>query len=329
MSHGVIRSAIVRVPPGDELEPVAESVAARVLGVERPSTHPDFELYRPDGNIFRVGLVSELVFRSVLSPAAGDKRVVAVLEPERMNEAGANLLLKVLEEPPPSLHIFFVTSRPYDLAATVRSRCVLLDAPAADRESVFAAEGVPPAQARRLSFLVSSSRRAGRVARDLAQRELLEAWVQLPGQVGSLPADCLALPEPIARLVSSSPSGDEDERRRQRRERTDDLLAGLEIVASLYREVLARAVGASVPDPTVEEDSAAPVATRLVALLGVPGALEGLRHVVGARDAILANGSVRLVLEALALRLGALGGAHVGAYGGVLSGPRGHKGAPG
>jgi DNA polymerase III subunit delta' len=40
-----------------------------------------------------------------------------------MNDAAANALLKTLEEPSPTSHIFLVTSRPDSLLQTIRSRC--------------------------------------------------------------------------------------------------------------------------------------------------------------------------------------------------------------
>lgn len=300
------RSLIVRVAPGDDMARAAEAVATDILGTTTPATHPDFEVFRADGNVFRVGVVEEIVFRSVLAPVGGEKRVFAVLEPERMSDTAANLLLKTLEEPPPSLHLLFVTSRPFDLPDTIRSRCGLVDGPAVDREAPLVAAGLLPEEARRLAYLAGSSERAERVADDPEQRLLLHSWLDLVAQASPTPGDCLALTGPIEGLLSQASGGDEETRRRQRRERTDELLAGLRVISCLYREVVARALGAPLPAPAVEVDPAAPLASGLARTLGVEGALAGLGHVATTREAILANGSVRLALEALALRLGAL-----------------------
>jgi DNA polymerase-3 subunit delta' len=302
----VIRSRILCVAPGDELEPVACDAATGILGVDEPIGHPDFEVFRPDGNIFRVALVEELVFRSVLAPVAGSHRVFAVLEPERMSGAAANLLLKTLEEPPPSLHMLFVTRRLFDLPATIRSRCAVTVIAPGDRESLLLSAGIEPSEARRLAFLAGTCQRATRLASEESARQLLDAWVRHPGAVSGLPSACLALPRAIDDAISSQPSGDEEDRRRQRRERTDDVLAGLSVWGWLYREVLARALGARLVDPAVEADPKAPMASLLAKSLGIEGALSALSHLNTAREAILANGSVRLALEALCLRLGAL-----------------------
>ena len=316
----MIRSTILRVPAGDSLEAAARCSGAEILGVADPAAHPDYEEYRPDGNVFRVPLVEQLVFRSVLAPAAGTRRVFAVLEPERMSDEAANLLLKTLEEPPPSLHLLFVTSRPFELPATVRSRCRLESTPRADREAALRAEGLDDGEARRLAFLAGSAEGVRRLSADPHARELLEAWAALPGQLGALPAACLDVPAALERVVSFTPSGDEEARRRQRRERTDDLLAGLSVLAYAYREVLARSLGAPLDVPQVEADPAAPVTTRLADVIGAEGALAALGHITAARDAILANGTARLALEALFVRLGALAWTSTGPGDGVAPG---------
>ena len=317
----MIRSTILRVPAGDSLEAAARRAAAEILGVADPAAHPDYEEYRPDGNVFRVPLVEQLVFRSVLAPAAGERRVFAVLEPERMSDEAANLLLKTLEEPPPSLHLFFVTSRPFDLPATVRSRCRLVSVPRADREVTLQAAGFDHGEARRLAFLAGSAEGVRRVADDPHERELLEAWAALPGQLGALPASCLDIPPAVERVVSFTPSGDEEARRRQRRQRTDEPLAGLSVLAYAYREVLARSLGAPLDGvPPVEAAPSAPVTSRLADEIGADGALAALGHIAAARDAILANGTARLALEALFVRLGALAQGETGPGDGVAPG---------
>jgi len=52
------------------------------------------------------------------------KKVAIVDEVDRMNKAAANAFLKTLEEPPKNTIIFLLTTRPYDLLATTRSRCL-------------------------------------------------------------------------------------------------------------------------------------------------------------------------------------------------------------
>lgn len=53
----------------------------------------------------------------------GARRVVLIIEPEKMNPATANALLKTLEEPGPDTHFVLVTAEPHRLLPTVISRC--------------------------------------------------------------------------------------------------------------------------------------------------------------------------------------------------------------
>jgi DNA polymerase III subunit delta' len=58
-----------------------------------------------------------------LTPAEGGWRVVVVDGAEALNQASANALLKVLEEPPPRAVLLLVCTAPGRLLATIRSRC--------------------------------------------------------------------------------------------------------------------------------------------------------------------------------------------------------------
>jgi DNA polymerase-3 subunit delta' len=58
-----------------------------------------------------------------LTPAEGGWRVVVVDGAEDLNQASANALLKILEEPPPRAILLLVCSAPGRLPATIRSRC--------------------------------------------------------------------------------------------------------------------------------------------------------------------------------------------------------------
>ena len=57
--------------------------------------------------------------------------------PERMGEAGANKLLKTLEEPSPSTVLLLVSDNPDRLLATIRSRMQRVNVPALSAEQVF------------------------------------------------------------------------------------------------------------------------------------------------------------------------------------------------
>jgi DNA polymerase III subunit delta' len=58
-----------------------------------------------------------------LTPAEGGWRVAIVDGAEDLNQASANALLKILEEPPPRAILLLTCSAPGRLPATIRSRC--------------------------------------------------------------------------------------------------------------------------------------------------------------------------------------------------------------
>ncbi|MEK6288321.1 MAG: DNA polymerase III subunit delta' [Acidobacteriota bacterium] len=59
-------------------------------------------------------------------PYEGRRRVFIIDEAECLQHQAANSLLKTLEEPPPTSLVVLVTSKPYSLIETIRSRCLML-----------------------------------------------------------------------------------------------------------------------------------------------------------------------------------------------------------
>jgi DNA polymerase-3 subunit delta' len=59
-------------------------------------------------------------------PYEGKARVFLIEDADKLNDASANALLKVLEEPPHTSHIVLLTSRPAMLLPTIRSRCQMI-----------------------------------------------------------------------------------------------------------------------------------------------------------------------------------------------------------
>src|SRR6266540_2736775 len=59
-------------------------------------------------------------------PYEGKARLFLIEDADKLNDASANALLKVLEEPPHTSHIVLLTSRPAILLPTIRSRCQMI-----------------------------------------------------------------------------------------------------------------------------------------------------------------------------------------------------------
>ncbi len=67
-----------------------------------------------------------LCFELSMSPQASERRVALINDAHRMNQEGANALLKTLEEPPSHALILLVCDNPDSLLPTIRSRCQVI-----------------------------------------------------------------------------------------------------------------------------------------------------------------------------------------------------------
>lgn len=142
LGHGIL----LHGESPDYLNEIARTIAAKLLGTERdPYEHPDCFILRPTGKarMIKIGSESErsggdwphnsmrrMVADIQKSSNQGGRKVAIVFEADRMNVQSANAFLKTLEEPPEGTTLFLLTSRPYDLLDTIRSRCLNFRIPA-------------------------------------------------------------------------------------------------------------------------------------------------------------------------------------------------------
>jgi DNA polymerase-3 subunit delta' len=87
--------------------------------------HPDFHVFAPEKGkkVLKIDQVRDMQHLLALSPSLG-RRKVAVIDPaEAVNISSANILLKMLEEPPEGTVFLLVASNQGALPATVLSRC--------------------------------------------------------------------------------------------------------------------------------------------------------------------------------------------------------------
>ena len=136
LGHGILLHG--ESPTG--LEQIVRLIAGQLLETERnPLEHPDCFMLRPSGKarMIRVGdsgennTMRQLVVNMQKSSNQGGRKVGIIFDADRMNPASANAFLKTLEEPPEGTTLFLLTTRPYDLLDTIRSRCLNFRVPAA------------------------------------------------------------------------------------------------------------------------------------------------------------------------------------------------------
>ncbi|MCS6890331.1 MAG: DNA polymerase III subunit delta' [Rhodovarius sp.] len=152
--------APLALPPS---HPVFRRVAA--------GSHADLAVLAPEGGegrraMIRVEEVRRLRGFLSLTPAEGGWRVVVIDQPEAMDAAGQNALLKTLEEPPPRAILLMACAAPGRLLPTILSRvrrlplspleegemaaflsAALPDLPAEQRAALIAIAGGSPGQA--------------------------------------------------------------------------------------------------------------------------------------------------------------------------------------
>lgn len=117
---------------------VAHAIADRLLNTPESSAHfavkdhPDYLALRPKGKMRLIpigkaenpepGTMREFLPKLYVTTAVAPQKVAIIYEADRMNVESANAFLKTLEEPPPHTTLLLLTTRPYALLPTVRSR---------------------------------------------------------------------------------------------------------------------------------------------------------------------------------------------------------------
>ncbi len=124
----------------DTLTLVANAIADRLLSGLKPTDthrfppeqHPDCFALRPAGKMRQISAdaTRTLIGKVQVSGSVSLRKVAIVHECDRMNVAAANVFLKTLEEPPANTTILLLTTRPYALLPTIRSRCLNFRFPA-------------------------------------------------------------------------------------------------------------------------------------------------------------------------------------------------------
>ncbi len=146
---------------GDDLRTlveVAHAIADRLLNTPASSArfpvkeHPDYFELRPRGRmrIIPIGkadspepgtMRKDLLPRLYVTPAVAPQKVAIIYEADRMMTESANAFLKTLEEPPRNTTLLLLTTRPYALLPTIRSRVLHFRFPSP--ATTVAADGWP------------------------------------------------------------------------------------------------------------------------------------------------------------------------------------------
>lgn len=246
-------------------------------------SHADLTHFRTEHNEIRIDDARELVVRAQDKPSVGRWRVLVVEDADRMVERTSNVMLKAIEEPPPSTIWLLCAPSPMDVLVTIRSRCrpVTLRIPPVDAVAhlLESRDGVPAPLAAECARLAQSH--VG-VARRLAHyddaRQRRRQVVEMPLRMGGV-ADAVREADRLTKLAEEEAAADaearhedekahllvamgapesgrmppnvrsalkrleDDQKRRSKRIRTDTLDRFLIDLTTFYRDVLTVQLG--------------------------------------------------------------------------------------
>ena len=240
--------------------------------------HPAVTVVERVGASISVDQAREVVRRATLSPAEGALQVMVLTDFHLVAQA-APTLLKTIEEPPASTVFVILADDVPEELVTIASRCVRVDfgpVPTSDLVASLRAEGVSAELAEAAAVAASGDLdRARLLATDPALADRRAFWRSVPERVDGTGArvvelcdEALAQTETVVGPIEARHEEEraaleqeledlgvrgggrrkelEDRQKREvRRIRTDELRAGVALVAARYREALGHPDGAA------------------------------------------------------------------------------------
>jgi DNA polymerase-3 subunit delta' len=169
-------------------------------------SHPNMLLLEPTGPDILVGKDAAdqntarwFASRAYLTPLEPGRKVMVVVQADRLRIEAADVLLKVLEEPPLDTVFILLSARPDDLPDTIRSRCQEIGFPPLSEEFVvgtLVGEGMDRDRAKLASRLAGGNLgRARRLARDERQLAFRQAALEASRLAADGAAGALAAAE--------------------------------------------------------------------------------------------------------------------------------------
>ncbi|MGI9603542.1 MAG: hypothetical protein ACR2QE_16780 [Acidimicrobiales bacterium] len=270
-------------PPGSGKRAAAWAFAGEVLAVHadddaaaerfrrlaRERKLADVEVIEPEGEVFRQQEAERLRQAVHRSPTESAHHVVVATQFHTANDVAASLMLKAIEEPPPSALVLLLAENDMADLPTISSRCVSVDfgaVSAADLAARLQVEGVDEALAQSVSVAAGGSLdRARLLATDPDLAERRQMWVGAPDRldgtgaaVGALVAEIRGRIDDAAGPLAARHDVELEElaqreeqlgtrgsgrrelvashKRQIRRLRTDELRFGLATLAARYRD---------------------------------------------------------------------------------------------
>lgn len=204
--------------------------------------HPDVGMVVAPKRLLLVDQMRQIEREANFRPYEGKARIFLIEDADKLNDSSANALLKVLEEPPDTSHIFLITSRPAMLLPTIRSRCQMI------RFSPLGPEEIEKHLVENKLATAAEARTRARLARGSLGRAIEQDFDEYVSQR-----------EAMLRVLKSLATGDD---RGQLLKAAEDLNSAaikdkyeprLDILETLIRDAWMLAINAP-PDIVVNED---------------------------------------------------------------------------
>ena len=246
--------------------------AARHARLALAEAHPDLRIVEPEGSTVRIVDARALAKHATRSPAEGARKVVVGLGFQLMEDETPGMLLKVIEEPPPSTIFVLLTTELTPELETIASRSAVVEfRPVVSALIVerLVAEGVDVGAADAAAAAAAGDlERARLLAADERLALRCELWRAVPGRLDGTGARVAELVAEVQGAIDDSLTAlkarhegeiielqdrierygmrgsgkrelDERHRREVRRHRTVELRFGFATMLAAYRDAVA------------------------------------------------------------------------------------------
>ena len=212
--------------------------------------HPDLVVVERSGAFISIDQAREVRRLAMRSPNEGPRKVLLLTDFHLVRDA-SSVLLKVLEEPPPStVFVVLAEQLPPELV-TIASRCVQVDfGPLGDAQvaEALVAEGVEPAVAAQVAGVAGGRLdRARLLAHDPGFGARRETWRSVPGRLDGTGATVAVVAAALADLLGTAGVAPLEARQaaelaelEERVERTGERGAGRKVLAERHKRELRR-----------------------------------------------------------------------------------------
>lgn len=334
-------------PPGSGRSNAARAFAAALLTPDAGAhdspeaqralrgTHESMTVLSTQKSLISIDEVRALVATAHQSPVNAAWRVIIIEDADRMAERTSNVLLKAIEEPPPSTVWILCAPSPEDVLTTIRSRCrnvnLRIPSPDAVAQLLRDREGADADTARWAAHAAQSHiGRARRLVTSPTARSERSFILDIPRQLTSVGSTIRIAArivdvakdrakarteernaqekEQLLRTLGIEAGGkippsargqirrlEEEQKRRDVRARNDELDSIFIELLSLYRDVLAAQLGADTGTINVDEDERI---GRLAAEGDSTATLKRIDVLRQARERLATNMASALVVEA-------------------------------